>query len=224
VCRPSPAKRLVDCAPGVLGQVVDVPHTPESCRGLLLRHRGRTGWTQRDLTAWAGVRLCSVQDWESGAKVPSAERLQALIRVLLEAATSAALDARAAGRAMAIDQLDGIEPDGGSQGEVHPGNLRVRGVVRASVVAQHRRKDVSPPSQGGGEDALRKCGHLHAQRLMNPRPARVKLDPCRLRPRTSCPSSSTKTDGLDTQFAHIRSHARGDRGQPARRGRGCAAR
>ncbi len=57
----------------------------ESFRGLLLRHRGRTGLIQRDLAARAGVSQSSVQDWESGVNHPAAERLQALIRVLLEA-------------------------------------------------------------------------------------------------------------------------------------------
>ncbi len=58
----------------------------ESFRGLLLRHRARTGLIQRDLAARAGVSRRSVQEWETGAAFPSAERLQALIRVLLEAA------------------------------------------------------------------------------------------------------------------------------------------
>src|ERR1700687_1682613 len=56
----------------------------ESFAGLLLRHRGRTGLTQRDLAARLGTTRRSVQDWESGAYYPSAERLQALIQVLLE--------------------------------------------------------------------------------------------------------------------------------------------
>src|ERR1700736_2374563 len=56
----------------------------ESFAGLLLRHRGRTGLTQRDLAARLGTTRRSVQDWESGAYYPSAERLQALILVLLE--------------------------------------------------------------------------------------------------------------------------------------------
>jgi DNA-binding transcriptional regulator YiaG len=57
---------------------------PESFAGLLLRHRGRTGLTQRDLAARLGTTRRSVQDWESGAYYPNAERLQALILVLLE--------------------------------------------------------------------------------------------------------------------------------------------
>src|SRR5713226_6589339 len=56
----------------------------ESFAGLLLRHRGRTGLTQRDLAARLGTTRRSVQDWESGAYYPSAERLQALILVLLK--------------------------------------------------------------------------------------------------------------------------------------------
>ena len=64
---------------------MDTSHAPESFRSLLLRHRGRTGLTQRDLAARAGVSLRSVQDWEAGVTLPTAERLQALVRGLLEA-------------------------------------------------------------------------------------------------------------------------------------------
>jgi WD40 repeat protein/transcriptional regulator with XRE-family HTH domain len=52
---------------------------------LLLRHRGRTGLIQRDVAARAGVSLRSVQEWEAGDKFPTAERLQTLIQVLLDA-------------------------------------------------------------------------------------------------------------------------------------------
>src|SRR5437762_13467581 len=53
-------------------------------QGLLLLHRGRTGLTQRQLAGRVGVSARSVQDWESGVNHPSAERLRALIRALLE--------------------------------------------------------------------------------------------------------------------------------------------
>jgi transcriptional regulator with XRE-family HTH domain len=55
----------------------------ESFRSLLLRHRGRTGLVQRDLAVRAGVSRRSVQDWEAGVTLPTAERLQALIGALL---------------------------------------------------------------------------------------------------------------------------------------------
>jgi WD40 repeat protein/transcriptional regulator with XRE-family HTH domain len=64
---------------------MDTSHGPESFRGLLLRHRGRTGLIQRDLATRAGVSRGAVQDWESGLNHPTAERLKALIRVFLEA-------------------------------------------------------------------------------------------------------------------------------------------
>ena len=66
--------------------VTQRPQDPEteSFAGLLLRHRGRTGLTQRDLAERLGTSRRSVQDWESGASHPGAERLQALILVLLE--------------------------------------------------------------------------------------------------------------------------------------------
>ena len=54
----------------------------ESFRGRLLRHRGRTSLIQRDLAARAGIGLRSLQDWETGVSLPSAQRLQALIRAL----------------------------------------------------------------------------------------------------------------------------------------------
>ena len=56
-----------------------------SFRGLLLRHRGRTGLTQRQLAARVGVSRGSVQDWEAGLKYPDAKHLQALIGIFLEA-------------------------------------------------------------------------------------------------------------------------------------------
>ena len=56
----------------------------ESFSGLLLRHRGRTGLSQRDLAERLGTTRRSIQDWESGAYYPGVERLQALILVLFE--------------------------------------------------------------------------------------------------------------------------------------------
>ena len=63
----------------------DTSDPPEWFRSLLLRLRGRTGLIQRDLAERAGVSRGSVQDWEAGVNYPTAERLQAIIRVLLEA-------------------------------------------------------------------------------------------------------------------------------------------
>lgn len=64
---------------------MDTSHQPESFRGLLLRHRRRTGLIQRDLAALVGVSVQSVQEWEGGLKFPAAARLQQLIRAFLEA-------------------------------------------------------------------------------------------------------------------------------------------
>src|SRR6266516_391696 len=63
---------------------MDTSHAPESFRSMLLRHRGRTGLIQRNFAARAGVSHRTVQDWESGVNYPTADRLQALIRVLFE--------------------------------------------------------------------------------------------------------------------------------------------
>ncbi len=57
----------------------------ERFSGLLLRHRGRTGLTQRELAVRTGASRRVVQDWEAGVNLPGADRLQALITVLLEA-------------------------------------------------------------------------------------------------------------------------------------------
>ncbi len=57
----------------------------ESFQGLLLRHRGRTGLTQRQLAARAGVSRGSIQDWEAGSSYPDAQHLQSLIAALFEA-------------------------------------------------------------------------------------------------------------------------------------------
>jgi transcriptional regulator with XRE-family HTH domain len=56
-----------------------------SFRGLLLRYRGRTGLTQREVAGRVGVNRRSVKGWELGAGVAGADRLEELIRVLLEA-------------------------------------------------------------------------------------------------------------------------------------------
>ena len=64
---------------------MDGSQAAESFRDLLLRYRGRTRLTQRELAQRLGVHPRSVQDWEAGVNHPGAERLQALIAVLLEA-------------------------------------------------------------------------------------------------------------------------------------------
>jgi transcriptional regulator with XRE-family HTH domain len=77
-----PTFRLVRLLTGILDHS---PRTTELFRDLLLRHRGRTGLSQRDLAARMGVGRRTVQDWEAGIKHPTAQRLQTLIQVLLEA-------------------------------------------------------------------------------------------------------------------------------------------
>jgi transcriptional regulator with XRE-family HTH domain len=81
-----PAVRLQSGALGlymVIAQSTD--RADESFRGLLLRYRGRAGLTQRALVARLGASRRAVQDWEAGLNHPSAQRLQTLIRVLLQA-------------------------------------------------------------------------------------------------------------------------------------------
>src|SRR5262245_28955825 len=56
----------------------------EPFRALLRLHHGRTGLTQRQLADRLGMNPRAVQDWESGANYPGAERLLRLIAVLFE--------------------------------------------------------------------------------------------------------------------------------------------
>lgn len=56
----------------------------ERFSGLLLRHRGRTGLTQRELAGRLRVSQRTVQEWEAGLNHPNADRLQGLILVLRE--------------------------------------------------------------------------------------------------------------------------------------------
>src|ERR687885_1341179 len=64
---------------------METSQAAEPFRGLVLRHRGRTGLTQRELAVRMGTGRRTVQDWEAGVNYPSAERLQALIQALFEA-------------------------------------------------------------------------------------------------------------------------------------------
>src|SRR5438132_5485427 len=57
----------------------------ESFQGLVLRYRGRTGLTQRELAQRLGAHVRSIQVWESGTSYPSSASLQALIATYLEA-------------------------------------------------------------------------------------------------------------------------------------------
>jgi transcriptional regulator with XRE-family HTH domain len=57
----------------------------DSFRGLLLRHRGRSELTRRELAARVGAHRRTVQDWEAGVKYPNASMLQALLGVLFDA-------------------------------------------------------------------------------------------------------------------------------------------
>src|SRR5919199_6916478 len=64
---------------------MDFSQSTESFRDLLLRHRGRTGLSQRDLAARLGAGRRTLQEWEAGLSHPTAELLRALIEVLLNA-------------------------------------------------------------------------------------------------------------------------------------------
>jgi transcriptional regulator with XRE-family HTH domain len=57
----------------------------EGFRGRLLRLRGRTGLTQRELATRIGVHVTSIQGWEAGVIYPSVASLQALIAAGLQA-------------------------------------------------------------------------------------------------------------------------------------------
>src|SRR3712207_36480 len=59
--------------------------TGESFRGLVLRLRGRTGLTQRELATRVGVNVNSIQGWEAGNSYPGVASLKALIAAGLQA-------------------------------------------------------------------------------------------------------------------------------------------
>ena len=62
----------------------------ESFRDLVLRLRGRTGLTQRELATRIGVNARSIQGWEVGANYPGVASLKALIAAGLQAGGFAA--------------------------------------------------------------------------------------------------------------------------------------
>jgi WD40 repeat protein/transcriptional regulator with XRE-family HTH domain len=78
-----------DCSALVVERVVTVPSfddaTDEGIRGLVLQLRGRTGLTQRELAALAGVSVSSLQGWEAGDNYPGVASLKALIAAGLQA-------------------------------------------------------------------------------------------------------------------------------------------
>ena len=73
-CREGAAEdRVLDCR--LAGFEVEVGHADrgaESFRDLLLRHRGRTGRTQRQLATDLDVNVRTVQQWEAGASIRAA--------------------------------------------------------------------------------------------------------------------------------------------------------
>jgi WD40 repeat protein/transcriptional regulator with XRE-family HTH domain len=80
------------------GWAADAPI--ERFRGLLLRHRGRTGLTQRQLAERLGVHVRSVQDWEAGLSHPTGTRLERLVAVLVQ--TGAFMPGRELAEAQAL--------------------------------------------------------------------------------------------------------------------------
>jgi transcriptional regulator with XRE-family HTH domain len=72
----------------------------EEFRGLLLRFRGRTGLSQTQLAACAGVHQRSIQAWESGFSLPSTNSLQALIVALVQTHGFTSGDAESEARAL----------------------------------------------------------------------------------------------------------------------------
>src|SRR4029078_9760685 len=71
------------CGEGVIVPPAD-DTTDESFCGLVLQLRGRTGLTQRELSARAGVNVSSIQGWETGTNHPGLASLKALIEAGLD--------------------------------------------------------------------------------------------------------------------------------------------
>ncbi len=57
----------------------------EDFHGLVLRFRGRTALTQRQIASRTGASPRSVQAWEAGVSHPGTDSLQALITCFVEA-------------------------------------------------------------------------------------------------------------------------------------------
>jgi transcriptional regulator with XRE-family HTH domain len=74
----------------------------EIFQGLLLRHRGRSGLTQRQLASHAGTSMRSIHDWEAGANYPGVERPQTLIAAFQETSSLAIGREAQAGRRRAV--------------------------------------------------------------------------------------------------------------------------
>src|SRR5262249_5936038 len=72
------------CVEGVIVPPTD-DTTGESFHGLVLRLRGRTGLTQRELAARVGVNVNSIQGWEAGATYPGVASLKALVLASVQA-------------------------------------------------------------------------------------------------------------------------------------------
>src|SRR5579859_1470204 len=84
--RPSWKRRLISFRPDCeCRDAMDSAAALETFRGLVLRHRGRTGLTQREFAERVGVHRRSLQEWEAGVTYPTPERLQAFIAALLDA-------------------------------------------------------------------------------------------------------------------------------------------
>src|ERR1700694_5450546 len=86
-CSASPSTTKCCSRPFAAHSKGDSVATGDMCErfvGLLLRHRGRTGLTQRQLASRIGVHRRSIQCWETGGNYPSAVRLQAVIAAFLQ--------------------------------------------------------------------------------------------------------------------------------------------
>src|SRR5437764_86487 len=78
------AGRVITCRAGRL-RVSHDDQVAESFSDLLVRRRWRTGLTQHELASRLDASRRTIQDWEAGAKHPTADRLRALVAVLHEA-------------------------------------------------------------------------------------------------------------------------------------------
>ncbi|HWK44097.1 MAG TPA: helix-turn-helix transcriptional regulator [Stellaceae bacterium] len=74
--------------------------TPEQCRAA----RGWLDWSQDDLAKRASVSLSTVRDFEKGRRVPIANNLSAIERVIAEAGIKC--DADEAGKPVGISVTD----------------------------------------------------------------------------------------------------------------------
>ncbi|MBV9173485.1 MAG: helix-turn-helix transcriptional regulator, partial [Chloroflexi bacterium] len=115
----------------------------ERFSGMLLRFRGRTGLSQREIADRIHVHVRSVQLWEAGGSHPNARNLQGLIRLFLKngAFTNGLEQVEAAALWSAVDEESDrlkVTFDAAWFATLLGGRPRRTGAPRASALPERR--------------------------------------------------------------------------------------